>query len=108
MVFAAKWPIKTDVNFWLADGKKAENAFLYNRRVALHLILSNLALVLISAYQKYLRPVLPACCRFEPSCSEYAKQAILKYGLIKGVLKGLIRILHCHPFSRQSGYDPLV
>ncbi|MFA4854788.1 MAG: membrane protein insertion efficiency factor YidD [Candidatus Omnitrophota bacterium] len=68
----------------------------------------NLAPALITAYQKYIRPVLPATCRFEPGCSEYTKQAILKYGIIKGVLKGLTRIFRCHPFSGRSGYDPLV
>ncbi|MCK9430745.1 MAG: membrane protein insertion efficiency factor YidD [Candidatus Omnitrophica bacterium] len=64
-------------------------------------------LKLIAVYQKYVRPAMPVSCRFEPSCSEYAKQAILKYGLIKGVCKGLTRILRCHPFSGRSGYDPL-
>ncbi|MDP3041996.1 MAG: membrane protein insertion efficiency factor YidD [Candidatus Omnitrophota bacterium] len=63
---------------------------------------------MIAAYQKYLSPSIAAGCRFEPGCSEYTKQAIFKYGLIKGVFKGLIRILQCHPFSGKSGYDPLV
>lgn len=76
--------------------------------VYLRLALANVVLQLITVYQKYLRPRIPAACRFEPSCSEYAKQAIIKYGLIKGVFKGLVRILHCHPFSGKSGYDPLV
>jgi len=65
-------------------------------------------LALIAFYQKYVRPAIPACCRFEPGCSEYAKQAILKYGLLKGAFKGFIRILRCHPFSKRSGYDPLI
>ncbi|MBU4251690.1 MAG: membrane protein insertion efficiency factor YidD [Candidatus Omnitrophica bacterium] len=68
----------------------------------------NLALKLIAVYQKYLSPSIAAGCRFQPGCSEYTKQAIFKYGLIKGVFKGLIRILHCHPFSGKSGYDPLI
>ncbi|MDD5282095.1 MAG: membrane protein insertion efficiency factor YidD [Candidatus Omnitrophica bacterium] len=68
---------------------------------------ANLIINLIVGYQKYIRPVIPANCRFEPGCSEYTRQAILKYGLIKGVCKGLTRILRCHPFSGQSGYDPL-
>jgi len=66
-----------------------------------------LALKLIDVYQRYIRPAMPASCRFEPSCSEYTKQAIQKYGLIKGVCKGITRILRCHPFSGRSGYDPL-
>jgi len=68
---------------------------------------AKLMLKLIAIYQKYIRPALPATCRFEPGCSEYTRQAILKYGLIKGVCKGITRILRCHPFSGQSGYDPL-
>ncbi|MDD3345905.1 MAG: membrane protein insertion efficiency factor YidD [Candidatus Omnitrophica bacterium] len=67
-----------------------------------------LAVNLINLYQRYLRPFLPASCRFEPSCSEYTKQAIQKYGLIKGSIKGFKRVLICHPFSGRSGYDPLI
>ncbi|MDD5465607.1 MAG: membrane protein insertion efficiency factor YidD [Candidatus Omnitrophica bacterium] len=74
----------------------------------MHLKVNRPVLALIALYQGYVRPAIPACCRFEPSCSEYAKQAILKYGLTKGVFKGLIRILRCHPFSGRSGYDPLI
>ncbi|MCX5694328.1 MAG: membrane protein insertion efficiency factor YidD [Candidatus Omnitrophica bacterium] len=68
---------------------------------------ANLALKLIAAYRKYLRPYILGSCCFTPGCSEYTQQAILKYGFIKGVLKGIIRILKCHPFSGKSGYDPL-
>ncbi|MCG2714121.1 MAG: membrane protein insertion efficiency factor YidD [Candidatus Omnitrophica bacterium] len=74
----------------------------------MRLILVNLTQALITAYQKYIRPAIPATCRFEPSCSEYAKQAILKYGIIKGVFKGITRICRCHPFCSRSSYDPLV
>ncbi|MDP2043541.1 MAG: membrane protein insertion efficiency factor YidD [Candidatus Omnitrophota bacterium] len=74
----------------------------------MRLTLINLAPALITFYQKYIRPVLPKTCCFEPSCSEYARQAILKHGFIKGVFKGLTRISRCHPFSGRSGYDPLV
>ncbi|MFA5005370.1 MAG: membrane protein insertion efficiency factor YidD [Candidatus Omnitrophota bacterium] len=58
-------------------------------------------------YQRYLRPALPCSCRFSPSCSEYTKLAIIKYGFSKGVFKGIKRLLRCHPFSGRSGYDPL-
>ena len=74
----------------------------------MRLTLASLALKLITVYQQYLRPGVLAGCRFEPGCSEYTKLAILKYGLIIGVFKGVIRILHCHPFSGKSGYDPLI
>lgn len=46
-------------------------------------------------------------CRYTPSCSEYSKQAIEKYGVLKGIWKGLTRVMRCHPYSRDSGYDPL-
>ena len=45
-------------------------------------------------------------CRFWPSCSEYTHQAVYKYGIIKGLRKGIWRILRCHPFAR-GGYDPV-
>lgn len=45
-------------------------------------------------------------CRFYPTCSEYMKQAIIKYGVNKGILIGLKRIVRCHPFGKY-GYDPL-
>ena len=45
-------------------------------------------------------------CKYEPTCSEYTKQAILKYGAIKGSFLGIKRILRCNPFSK-GGYDPL-
>ncbi|MFH1441188.1 MAG: membrane protein insertion efficiency factor YidD [Candidatus Omnitrophota bacterium] len=62
---------------------------------------------LLNVYQKYLRAVLPISCRFSPSCSEYTKQAVNKYGFIQGLYKGLKRILRCHPFNKCCGYDPL-
>jgi hypothetical protein len=62
---------------------------------------------LISKYQKYIRGMLPACCRFSPSCSEYAKEALTKYGVVKGGLKALKRLFECQPFSGKSGYYPL-
>ena len=45
-------------------------------------------------------------CRFRPTCSEYAYEAVLKYGIIKGGLKALWRVMRCHPFSK-GGYDPV-
>jgi putative membrane protein insertion efficiency factor len=68
----------------------------------------HLSLKSIGFYQKYIRPVLPESCRFYPSCSEYAKQAVAKYGFWQGGAKAAIRLLRCQPFSRKSGYDPLL
>ena len=61
---------------------------------------------LIEFYQKYISPMLGHCCKYYPTCSEYTKQAIEKYGALKGTIKGMKRILKCNPFSK-GGYDPL-
>ncbi|MGI6450807.1 MAG: membrane protein insertion efficiency factor YidD [Desulfitobacteriia bacterium] len=60
---------------------------------------------LICFYQKYISPLKPRTCRFYPTCSEYALQAIKKYGILKGTGKAIIRILKCNPFH-PGGYDP--
>jgi uncharacterized protein len=65
-----------------------------------------LALLLITAYQKLLSPMLPQSCRFYPSCSEYAKQAIQKYGIVRGGWLALKRIARCHP-GNPGGLDPV-
>jgi putative membrane protein insertion efficiency factor len=64
-----------------------------------------LAIGLIKGYQMAVSPLFPSTCRFYPTCSEYAVQAIGKYGLVRGGLKAVRRILRCHPFS-PGGYDP--
>ena len=64
---------------------------------------------LINGYQKYISIWLESKnihCRFYPSCSEYTKQAIQKYGVCRGGIKGIGRILRCNPLSK-GGYDPL-
>ncbi len=61
---------------------------------------------LIEKYQKYISPMLGKNCKYYPSCSEYTKQAIEKYGTLKGSFLGIWRILRCNPFSK-GGYDPL-
>jgi putative membrane protein insertion efficiency factor len=65
-----------------------------------------LALFLITLYQKLLSPMLPTTCRFYPSCSEYAKQAIQKYGVVRGGWLALKRIARCHP-GNPGGLDPV-
>lgn len=61
---------------------------------------------MIEFYQKYISPGLGNHCKFYPTCSEYTKQAIEKYGAVKGTILGIHRILRCNPFSK-GGYDPL-
>lgn len=65
--------------------------------------MNKLFLLLIRLYQRT-RIIRPACCRFYPSCSEYAYISIERYGLLKGMLFGLGRILRCHPFC-AGGID---
>jgi hypothetical protein len=65
-----------------------------------------LILSLIRWYRVCLSPFLPPACRFTPTCSEYALQAIEKHGMMRGGWMGLRRILRCHPFH-PGGYDPV-
>ena len=60
----------------------------------------------IILYQLFIRPVMKPCCRYYPSCSEYALSAIHYFGLIKGVKLASCRLLRCHPWA-EGGYDPL-
>ena len=71
--------------------------------------MKNLLVKIIEWYQKHISLWLESKnirCKFYPTCSEYTKQAIIKYGVIKGGFLGIIRILKCNPFSK-GGYDPL-
>ena len=63
-------------------------------------------IVLIRGYQYLISPLLPQACRFYPTCSAYTIEAIKRYGTLRGGLKGLWRVLRCHPLSR-GGYDPV-
>ena len=61
---------------------------------------------LIKAYRRYVSPMLPPACRYTPSCSLYTLQAIEKYGALRGIPMGVLRVLRCHPFAR-GGFDPV-
>lgn len=65
-----------------------------------------LFVALIRAYQVIVSPILPRSCRFHPTCSEYALQAIRLHGPLRGVLLGVRRLMRCHPFH-PGGYDPV-
>ena len=69
--------------------------------------MKTLLLKLIEFYQKAISPCFPARCRYEPTCSQYAKEAIEKYGAGKGSLLALRRFLRCHPFSKGDRFDPV-
>ena len=60
----------------------------------------------IRLYQRLISPLLPPTCRYTPSCSEYAAQAIERHGVVRGVLKGAWRIMRCNPLG-GSGFDPV-
>ena len=63
-------------------------------------------IILIRLYQKVLSPLWPGRCRFYPTCSEYFCQSLQKWGLTKGIWKGVARLGKCHPFH-PGGYDPV-
>ncbi|MEI7615908.1 MAG: membrane protein insertion efficiency factor YidD [Actinomycetota bacterium] len=63
-------------------------------------------ILIIKGYKKVISPLLPPSCRFYPSCSTYAIQSLEKYGIIKGSIKAIYRILRCNPFNK-GGYDPV-
>ena len=63
-------------------------------------------LVMLRFYKREISPMLPPCCRYTPTCSEYAMQAVEKYGAVKGGWLATKRILRCHPFH-EGGYDPV-
>jgi putative membrane protein insertion efficiency factor len=60
----------------------------------------------IEVYRRFVSPMLPPSCRYWPSCSEYALQAIQKHGVLKGGLLGAWRVVRCNPWSR-GGIDPV-
>lgn len=61
----------------------------------------------LRAYKWAISPMLPPSCRFVPTCSEYAMEAVDRYGVLRGTLMALMRLLRCHPFA-HGGYDPVV
>lgn len=72
-------------------------------------MLKKIVIAAIRYYQKYISPMKPPCCRFIPTCSQYAIEAVEEYGVWKGGLLALIRLSKCQPFHRQKSilYDPI-
>ncbi|MGQ9684544.1 MAG: membrane protein insertion efficiency factor YidD [Anaerolineae bacterium] len=68
--------------------------------------MKGLLLWIIRGYRRVISPMLPPACRFTPTCSDYAYQAIERYGALKGTWLAVRRILRCHPFH-PGGYDPV-
>lgn len=71
--------------------------------------MKKLMILMIRFYQKYISPAFPPSCRFIPTCSQYAIEAITKYGALKGGWLAFMRICRCHPFHRKGYrfYDPV-
>jgi putative membrane protein insertion efficiency factor len=63
-------------------------------------------ILFIRFYKRFISPILPNSCRFYPTCSQYAIDAVEKHGVAKGVIMASYRILRCNPFNR-GGYDPV-
>jgi putative membrane protein insertion efficiency factor len=64
------------------------------------------ALEMLRAYKWAISPLFPPACRYVPTCSEYAMEAVERYGVVRGGVMALTRLLRCHPFVR-GGYDPV-
>ena len=69
--------------------------------------MKKLFLILIRFYQKHISPAFPPKCRYTPTCSAYAYEAITKYGALKGGWLAFRRLCRCHPFSKHDHFDPV-
>ena len=67
----------------------------------------NALVALIGIYRRFISPLKPRCCRFVPSCSEYALEAVRMHGAWRGVVLAVWRLMRCHPFWHGDMYDPV-
>jgi uncharacterized protein len=66
----------------------------------------NAVILLLRGYKRAVSPLLPPSCRYVPTCSEYAMEAVERYGTLRGSWMAVVRLLRCHPFAK-GGYDPV-
>jgi len=66
----------------------------------------NTVIIILRIYKRWVSPYLPSACRFHPTCSEYMLEAVDRYGALRGVGMGILRLLRCHPFH-AGGFDPV-
>lgn len=69
-------------------------------------MVAKLLIKLVRLYQKFISPSLGNCCKYRPTCSQYMIDALEKYGVLRGLPRGIWRIMRCNPFSK-GGYDPV-
>ena len=69
--------------------------------------MKSLALALLRIYKRWISPAFPPSCRYVPTCSEYAMEAVERFGAVRGLAMAVWRLLRCHPFA-QGGLDPVV
>ncbi|MCA9099913.1 MAG: membrane protein insertion efficiency factor YidD [Planctomycetales bacterium] len=91
----------------MSDSANSNEPHPTSRRLLLTLarVPAMLAIALVRVYQYTISPLIGPNCRFEPTCSSYFIGAVKKYGLVRGGLRGVGRILRCHPWN-PGGYDP--
>ena len=70
-------------------------------------IINFILIGIIRLYKKFISPIFPNSCRFEPTCSQYCIDSLKTYGPIKGVAKSISRIARCNPWFGYGGYDPV-
>ena len=71
------------------------------------MVMKRILIALVKFYRSHISPLTPPSCRFIPTCSQYALEAIEKYGAVKGGWLAFKRLCRCHPFSKRDPYDPV-
>jgi len=99
--------LKPGATFGLATGAEIHGASERTGAATQKLFGVQIALFALRCYKAYLSVLFAGSCRFEPTCSQYAYQAIERFGVLRGVWLGSKRLARCHPFSGQFGYDPV-
>ena len=94
-------------DFSLCSSDEAGTAQAIPAQSRAQTLLVRLALFALRCYKAYLSVLFAGTCRFEPTCSQYAYQAIERFGVFHGVWLGAKRLSRCHPFSGKFGYDPV-
>ncbi|HAF61851.1 MAG TPA: membrane protein insertion efficiency factor YidD [Anaerolineaceae bacterium] len=91
----------------ITEGNQSHEPSLCDIKITIWTFPRIIVMVLIRLYQKIVSPALPAnTCRFYPTCSHYAYEAICKYGILKGGYLSIYRLIRCNPFN-EGGYDPV-